>query len=172
MYQKVKLIIILVGFFLFLFQITHVGGQGETVSIKELMPLVKIKIPNMKLKGKPVGNSNNGITEVTANYVSATKTVRINIVDYGKTTANGGSPGIFGLLHPPHSQIIRSDINGYTCEQTYYPDKKSSYLKFYVGSFGIYVNGDGIDDAEELQEIARKINVKQIEALAATKIAK
>jgi hypothetical protein len=143
---------------------------AEVVNFKELLPFVDMEIPGWTMEGKPSGTTlKQGkvmLSEARVSFRAGDQTLEVVIMDFlGKTIP---------FLTGQHLQIETSEetartaeVQGFKAVETFRHQEREGELNISVADrFWVKIDGEGIDNPEVLKNVAQRMNLKKLAALA------
>jgi uncharacterized protein YxjI len=146
------------------------AALAEVVHFKKLLPFVDVKIPGWTMKGKPSGSTlKQGpmkMSQVRASFTADGKNLEIIVMDFlGKPF-----PFMMGqhMEMETSEEIVRTtEVQGFKGLEQYHLKDKEGELNIRVANrFWVKIDGKGIDNLKVLQDVAQKLELKKLAALA------
>jgi len=167
-------VVLLAIVFLFLSLVAQVKEMKpvEPVNWRELMPFL-IDIPQYQSEEKPEGSSvsmaNFKVSQVSRDYTSGEKTLRIEIIDGGYVQmAYAGFQMLQSFEVDSSEELIKKvDIKGFPGVEKYtYESKEASLTILVADRFLVQMEGQNFENTEELKKIANLLDLGKLSSLA------
>lgn len=143
------------------------------VNFKKLVPYVNPPLPGWKLQGKPTGttvkSSYMKMSQAEARFTSGDKSLRLAIVDSSiAAMASLGMGVLKGIEVETSEEVTKSvKVQDYPAIETYKPQDKEGKLTIVVADrFVVTLEGEGIENIQELEDIAQHLELKKLAALS------
>jgi len=150
---------------------SYAAGAGEPVHFKELLPLVKLKLPGWEMSDKPGGTTVKhegfSMSEAKASFHAGDKTLEVIILDF----VGQAMPwlGMLGKMEMESSEesIRTTSVAGFKALETFRPKDKHGELNISVADrFWVKLAGEGLDNLEPLKAAAGQMDLKKLATLA------
>ncbi len=145
--------------------------QAEVVHFKELLPFVELKIPGWQLDGKPSGTTLKqgkvSVSEARATYRADDKTLEIVVMDFLGKSIPFLAMGQQLEMETNGEQVRTTTVQDFKALETYRKQDKAGELNISVADrFWVKIDGDGIDNAAVLTNVAQQMDLKKLATLA------
>lgn len=145
--------------------------QAEVVHFKELLPFVELKIPGWQLDGKPSGTTLKqgkvSVSEARATYRADDKTLEIVVMDFLGKSIPFLAMGQQLEMEANGEQVRTTTVQDFKALETYRKHDKAGELNISVADrFWVKIDGDAIDNAEVLKNVAQQMDLKKLATLA------
>jgi hypothetical protein len=162
-------LIICLALSVLLFGLTTSALAG-VINFKKLLPFVDVKIPGWTMEGQPSGATITqgpmSVSEAKAEFKAGDKTLEVSVTDlFGKPV-----PMMMGqkMEMETNEEIVRTTaVQGFKAIQHYNKkDKDGSLIISVADRFLMKIEGKGIDNLKVLQDVAQRLDLKKLAALA------
>ncbi|MDD3581634.1 MAG: hypothetical protein PHW74_11505 [Desulfobacca sp.] len=155
---------------------TQAQAPAQPVNFKELLPFVKIELPDWELVKEPEGMTMKHpgmmMSQAGAEYKSGEKFLEVNVVDGGMTPMAGAN---FGLMKGVEVESTEGttktiEVQGFQAIEQYQHQEQEASLTIMVGNrFMVNLKGQGLENTQVLKDVAAKMDLNKLATLAPAK---